>query len=340
MGVLLLSAAELETKRDSLSGMDEPSVQAGLARQASLTKPAGSLGMLEQLAVQFCGWQKTARPSADRAQTLVFAGNHGVVAQGVSAFPAEVTKQMVGNFAAGGAAINQLCKAIPSELCVIPLGLDTPTGDITKGPAMSEEEALAAFNEGAAAVSPDSHVIVVGEMGIGNTTIAAALCHGLFGGEAFHWVGGGTGVDQDGLKRKQEAVAKAVALHGSPKEPIALLAALGGRELAAMAGAVAAARIYSIPVLLDGYVVTAAAATLTLSSRDWLSHCIAGHVSMEPGHGRLMAKLGLHPLLSLGMRLGEGSGAQLALALVRAALATHNGMATFEEAMVAAKSAG
>ena len=314
---------------------DAAAADAARARQASLTKPPGSLGMLEELAVFMAGWQARERPRIERAQTLVFAGNHGICRRGVNPFPQEVTAQMVANFAAGGAAINQLCRASGADLTVIPLDLDRPTGDFTAGAAMGEAEVLAAMERGAAAVDPDADVLVLGEMGIGNSTVAAALSHALFGGHAADWTGPGAGSDADGISLKARVVAEGMARHRpSPRDGLALLAAFGGREQAAICGAVLAARSARIPVILDGFICTAAAAVLSPYG-DTLAHCLAGHCSAEPGHRRLLEALGLRPLLRLGMRLGEGSGAAVALGVLRAAVLAHAGMATFREAGVA-----
>ena len=303
-----------------------------------LTKPQGSLGALEDIAAWMCGWQRTLKPRTEKATTLVFAGNHGVTKQGVSAFPAEVTVQMVANFASGGAAINQLCNAIPSHLQVISLSLDKPTQDFTTAPAMSAEECAEAFNIGANSVPPDADILILGEMGIGNTTAAAAIAYAIAGGKATDWVGSGTGIDPVVLQHKRSVVEKAVSLHHQNLTgTLSVLQHVGGRELAAIAGAVWRAREHGIPVILDGYVVTAAAATLHLVHPDVLAHCIAGHLSVEPGHRRLLDFLKKKPLLDLGMRLGEGSGAQVALAIVRSAIATFTHMATFAEASVANK---
>lgn len=322
----------------TLTGIDEHFVAKARARLDMLTKPKDSLGRLEEIAAFMCGWQQTLAPSAEQAYTLIFAGNHGIVAQGVSAFPSDVTAQMVANFEAGGAAINQLCRAIPSTLKVNALSLDRPTQDFTSGPAMNDIEYTDAFNIGRRAVPEDAQIIIIGEMGIGNTTAAAAISHFLCSGAADLWVGRGTGIEDAALKRKAEVVEKAVALHStSIRTSQDLLACLGGREIAAMAGAVTEARTRRIPVVLDGYVTTAAAAALTLDHADALAHCLCGHASVEPGHRRLMAHLLMQPLLDLNMRLGEGTGAQLALSIVRAALATFNGMATFESAGVSGK---
>jgi len=320
----------------ALPGPDAAAAEAARARQAELTKPPGSLGRLEEIAVFVAGWQGVDRPRIARAQALVFAGNHGVCAQGVNPYPQAVTAQMVANFEAGGAAINQICGVTGADLTVVPLALDRPTGDITQGPAMSEAEAFAALKEGAAAVDPGADMLVLGEMGIGNTTIAAALAHALFGGEAADWVGPGTGADAEGVAHKARVVTRAVARNGG-LGPMATLAALGGREQAALCGAVLAARAARVPVLLDGFICTAAVAPLHVAASGSLAHCLAAHASAEPGHARLLAAMGLAPLLDLGLRLGEGTGAALALGLVRAALACHDGMATFAEAGIGAE---
>jgi nicotinate-nucleotide--dimethylbenzimidazole phosphoribosyltransferase len=242
---------------------------------------------------------------------------------------------MVANFRAGGAAINQLSRAFGASMSVHALDLDRPTADFTQGPAMTEAEVVAALATGWNAVDPAADALVVGEMGIGNTTPAAALACALFGGDAAEWVGRGTGVDDAGLARKAQVVAAGVALHASD-DPLEVLRCLGGRELAAMAGAIARARVERIPVVLDGFICTASAAVLARAVPGALDHCIAGHVSAEAAHGRLLAALGKEPLLSLGLRLGEGSGAALALGVVKGALACHSGMATFGEAGVSA----
>jgi nicotinate-nucleotide--dimethylbenzimidazole phosphoribosyltransferase len=305
------------------------------ARQQLLTKPPGSLGRLEDMAVWLAGWQGRDRPRLERCQALVFAGNHGIAQLGVSAYPAAVTAQMVANFERGGAAINQLAEAAGARLDVHALELDRPTADFTIAPAMGEAECLAALERGMLALDRDADLVLLGEMGIGNTTVAAALCVALFGGAVEGWIGRGTGVDEAGLARKTEVVALALQRHGPAlADPLAALVCCGGREQAAIFGAVLAARRAQIPVLLDGFVCTAAAAPLARLRADGLDHCLAGHVSAEAGHRRLLDALGLRPVLDLGMRLGEGSGAAVALAVLRAALAAHNGMATFAEAGV------
>ncbi len=305
------------------------------ARQARLTKPPGSLGRLEALAAWLGRWQGRAMPRLDSVQTLVFAGNHGVVAQGVSAFPPSVTVQMVANFERGGAAINQLCKLAGARLRVIPLDLHAPTSDFTTAPAMSEADFLAAVHTGFAAVPDDTDLLCLGEMGIGNTTAASALAAALFDGDGARWAGRGTGVDDDGLARKRVVIDAALALHGQALgDPLQAAMRVGGRELAAIFGAVLAARRAHVPVLLDGFACTAAAAPLARLLPEGLAHTQVAHRSAEAGHRALLDALAMRPLLDLDMRLGEASGAALAVAVLRGALACHAGMATFDEAGV------
>jgi nicotinate-nucleotide--dimethylbenzimidazole phosphoribosyltransferase len=313
-----------------LPGPDHAAIAEARARQAELAKPAGSLGRLEDLAAFMAGWRGTARPRIDRPQALVFAGNHGICAQGVNPFPQEVTALMVANFEAGGAAINQLCRIAGAELRVVALDLDRPTADFTEGPAMTEAECLDALRRGAAAVERHADIVILGEMGIGNSTVSAALAHAVCGGVAEDWIGRGTGSDAEGLARKAAVVARGVQRHAG-LAPLHLLAALGGREQAAICGAALAARAARIPVLLDGYICTAAVAPLHGANPALLDHCLIGHLSAEPGHARLAAAMGKTPLLSLGMALGEGTGAALALGVLRGALACHNDMATLAE---------
>ena len=245
---------------------------------------------------------------------------------------------MVANFTHGGAAINQICKTFDISLKVYELALEQPTGDITKEPALDERSAAATMAFGMEALASKPDVLCLGEMGIGNTTAAAAIYHALYGGEAEDWVGRGTGVDDEGLKRKAEAVRKAVTLHRAHLEdPLEVLARLGGREIAAMAGAILAARVQKTPVVLDGFVVCSAAAVLHAIDAAALDHCLAGHVSAERAHAEALRRINKTPLLNLGMRLGEGTGAALAIAVLKAAVACHNGMATFAEAGVAGK---
>jgi nicotinate-nucleotide--dimethylbenzimidazole phosphoribosyltransferase len=337
-----MTSEDIRALFSDLEGRDVAAAEAARARQAILTKPAGALGRLEDLAVWLCAWQGRHPPRLKDVACLVFAGNHGVAAQGVSAYPAEVTAQMVANFEAGGAAINQLCGVMGAKLAVLPLELDRPTDDFTQVPAMRADDCARAFQTGYEAVDGESDLLLVGEMGIANTTSAAALCALLLGGAPEDWVGRGTGVDDDGLRRKAKAVAAAIELHGpalaETGDPMEALRRVGGREIAAMAGAILAARQQRVPVIIDGFVSSAAAAVLHSADKGALDHCVVGHVSAEAGHRRLVEALGKQPLLDLGMRLGEASGAALALAVVRAAAVTHTGMATFGEAGVSEKS--
>ena len=329
------SFEDMRAACQNLDAGDAAAERAVAQRQDTLTKPQGSLGRLESVAAWLARWQGRAMPRLDKVQVVVFAGSHGVTAQGVSAFPAEVTHQMVANFAGGGAAINQLSRVAGAELSVVPIEVERPTGDFTQTVAMSEAEFLAAVSTGYAAVDADTDLICLGEMGIGNTTSAAAIAAGLFGGETAGWVGRGTGVDDAGLRRKITAIDRGLALHeGALADPLKLAAALGGRELAAIMGATLAARHRKIPVLLDGFICTAAAAPLQRLDPSGLAHTLAAHVSAEAGHRGLLAALDLPPLLDLGMRLGEASGACLAINIVRSALACHAGMASFAEAGV------
>jgi len=318
-----------------LPEFDRVAHDAAQARNGQLTKPPGALGRLEDLAAWYCGWRGDPQPSISAPQVIVFAGNHGVTAQGVSAFPAEVTAQMVSNFQAGGAAVNQLANSVGARMDVHALALDSPTQDMTQGPAMSEAEVVEALLVGWHAVDTTADVLVVGEMGIGNTTSASAIATALFGGTATDWTGRGTGVEGDALTHKAEVVARAVAANPQcQSNGLQVLRCLGGRELAAMAGAMLRARVLRIPLILDGFICTAAAACLHVAQPGALDHAVAGHVSTEIGHGKLLKELAKTPILSLNMRLGEGSGGALAIAILQGAVACHSGMATFAEAGV------
>jgi len=334
-GAIFPTRAAFEEGLRDLAAPDAGAIAAAGARQAQLTKPAGSLGRLEEIAIFLAGWQGREKPKLERGRAVVFAGNHGVVAHGVSAFPAEVTVQMVANFEAGGAAINALARAAGLEMVVVPLELHRPTADFTAAPAMDEAECLAALSAGAATAEPGLDLLIVGEMGIGNSTAAAALCTRAFGGSAAGWTGPGTGVDAEGIARKVAVIERAIGFHrDAPATPFETLRRLGGREIVAIAGAILRARQLRIPVVLDGFICCASLAPIAAAHPDIVAHCLAAHRSAEPGHGRLLEKLGLEPLLSLDMRLGEGSGAAVAVAVVRSALAAHGEMATFAEAGV------
>ncbi|MDX2287335.1 MAG: nicotinate-nucleotide--dimethylbenzimidazole phosphoribosyltransferase [Hyphomicrobiaceae bacterium] len=322
---------------EALASLPEPcaaSREAAVRRQGTLTKPPGSLGRLEDIAVALAGWHR-GMPRAARIKVVVFAGNHGIVAQGVSPYPPSVTVQMVANFAAGGAAINAISNALGLELEVVPLDLDRPTADATQASAMTEAETLAALSAGVAVVADQPDVLVLGEMGIGNTTIAACLAARSFGGTGRDWAGPGTGLDAKGVSWKAQVVDRVVARHAeAPVDGFETLMRVGGRETAAIAGAILAARHASVPVIIDGYVVSASLAALYADNPAITAHCLAGHVSAETAHARLLHRLGLVAILDLGLRLGEGTGAALAASIVRAAVAAHLNMATFGEANV------
>jgi len=320
-----------------------------------LTKPPGSLGVLEQLAVRLASLQATETPRADAAQIVLFAGDHGITAQGVSAYPSAVTVEMLRNFARGGAAIAVLARELGVPLHVVDAGTLAPgeidgvvcdkprqgTRDFSREPAMTAAElefALAAGHRGVArATAGAADILILGEMGIGNTTAAAALAAALIGARPADIVGAGTGLGSDGMSHKADVIAAALALHGldrAPASPLPALAAVGGLEIAALVGAIVASAQARIPVLIDGFIVSAAALAavrINPSVAPWL---IYSHRSMERGHRLILDALGAEPILDLKLRLGEGSGAALALPVVRLACALHAGMATFAEAQI------
>lgn len=336
MTIAFTTLQDFTTHTRHLLSVDHHARTQAISRNANLTKPAGALGRLEELAIWYAGWQAQQSLHIEKAHALVFAANHGVVEahSNVSAYPASVTAQMVQNFQAGGAAINQLCKLHGIDLHVHALDLDTPTQDFTKHPAMTPAGLLEALNTGYTSVDPTAQVILLGEMGIGNTTSAAAVCSALFNWPATRTVGVGTGINQSNLQQKISVVEQGLSLHTS-RDPLVILQCLGGREIAAITGAILAARVHRIPVILDGYICCAAAAVLYRMNIAALEHCITGHVSAESAHAHLLAAIEQRPLLDLGMRLGEGSGAAVAFGVLKAALACYTGMATFHDAGVA-----
>ena len=329
---------QLRDLLDNLPRPDKKSAETARKREPLLTKPPGSLGRLEEITQWLAAWQGRYPPTIENVSVRVFAGNHGVVALGVSAYPSDVTTQMIANFKTGGAAINQLCSLANAELQVIDIDLNRPTRDFTKAPAMDEIDFLNAIKYGIESVPDGVHLLCLGEMGIGNTTSAAAICLSLFGGEATDWTGPGTGVQGAAYELKVSTVANAVSRHAAyTADGLAVLQRLGGREIAAIAGAIIGARIKRIPIVLDGFVAGAAASALKRVHPGALDHCIAGHVSAEPGHRLLLEKISKPPLLDLKMRLGEASGAALAINIIKAAVSCHSGMATFNEAGVSNK---
>jgi nicotinate-nucleotide--dimethylbenzimidazole phosphoribosyltransferase len=315
---------------------DEIAMSITAAREAQLIKPPGALGRLEDISSWLSAWTGRSPPQVLRPLVAVFASDHGIAARGVSAYPPEVTRQMIDAIAAGGAAISVLAQQAGAGLKVYDLAVGKPTPDIVVADAMTPQECVATMAYGMEVLAEGTDLLVLGEVGIGNTSVAAALALALYGGSASLWTGAGTGVEGPALARKREAVEAAVARLGDgPRDPMAVLCSVGGREFAAIAGAILAARLQRVPVVLDGYMVTAAAAFLHAINPRALDHCIVGHVSNEPGHRALLDRIGKKPILDLGMRLGEGTGAALAVLIIKAAIACHTNMATFGEAGVA-----
>lgn len=332
--------------------------QRALERQAVLTKPPGSLGRLEDAAIALAAQQGTETPSAEQVHIAVFAGDHGVCAEGISAFPQEVTVQMIANFAHGGAAISVMARHLDATLEVVNLGTVTPvpdlhgvnnlqiapgTANLAIEPAMTGHQVAAALAAGDAvadrAAGAGAHLFIGGDMGIGNTTSAAALACALLDASPSELAGPGTGLDANGVNHKAEVIARALDRHGDNREPLSVLASLGGLEIAALTGAILGCAARRIPVLVDGFIVSVAALVAVRqqpAAREWLHFA---HRSGEPGHSRVLAGLEAEPLLDLGMRLGEGSGAAVALPLLRSACALHNGMASFADAGVSNKEA-
>jgi nicotinate-nucleotide--dimethylbenzimidazole phosphoribosyltransferase len=321
----------------TLPGPDTDAVAAVRARDEQLTKPPGSLGRMEELVEWLAAWQANPYPDVKRPLVAVFVANHGVADRGVSAFPQDVTRQMVENFATGGAAINQFCIALDLGLKVFELALDLPTPDIAGADAFEEAACAATIAYGMEAVAGDIDLLCLGEMGIANTTVAAAIYHALYGGAPEDWVGRGTGVNDEGFERKADAVRLAVGRLGGQSDALEVLRRIGGREIAAMTGAILAARTERVPVIIDGFVATAAAAIVHALVPGAIGHCLFAHRSAEAAHDRALKSMGQKPLLDLGLRLGEGTGAALAAGLVRTAARTHVGMATFAEAGVSGK---
>ncbi|PWE79561.1 nicotinate-nucleotide--dimethylbenzimidazole phosphoribosyltransferase [Bradyrhizobium sp. SUTN9-2] len=327
--------------------------EAAIARQAQLTKPTGALGRLEQLAIELAGLQATEQPRAARVPIIIFAGDHGIVAQGVSAYPQAVTIAMMTNFAAGGAAISVLARELGSSLEVVDAGTlaeaqiagivtDKPrsgTRDFSVEAALTPAELAFAFEAGQRAVvraeagRPD--LLIFGEMGIGNTTTSAAIAASLLGVSAGEIAGSGTGVDAAGRAHKARVIDAAIARHGVAGAAVEkILCAVGGLEIAAISGAIIAAAQRRIPVLLDGFIVSVAALAAVRLNPSCQPFLLPSHQSAEQGHRLVLRALNVQPLISLDLRLGEGSGAAIALPLVRSACALHNGMATFAQANV------
>lgn len=335
--------------------IDTQAHEQALARQQQLTKPAGSLGRLEAVAVQLAALQGQVKPSVDHLWIAIFAGDHGVVAEGVSAFPQEVTGQMLHNFVTGGAAISVLARQLDAKLEVVDLGTITPTlnlpgvrhlnigpgtANFVNGPAMTEAQGQLALQAGRdsvhRAIASGAQLFIGGEMGIGNTTAASALACALLHCQVSDLTGPGTGLNAQGVSHKVAVIERALALHaGDRDDALKTLFNLGGFEIAALVGAYLACAQEGVVVLVDGFICTVAALLATRlnpACREWL---LFGHRGAEPGHRHVLQSLSAEPLLELGLRLGEGSGAALAVPLLRLACALHGQMATFAEAAVA-----
>ncbi|MGH9771100.1 MAG: nicotinate-nucleotide--dimethylbenzimidazole phosphoribosyltransferase [Candidatus Acidiferrales bacterium] len=351
----MTSCFELQSFLTTIAPADESWIRRAQERQDRLTKPPGSLGRLEEIANRICAMQRTLEPRTDNPAILIFAADHRVCDERVNPFPQSVTRQMLANFLAEGAAINALAKSAGATLTVVDVGvLGSPLEDaklltrriragarnFCREPAMSEEEAIAAIGAGIQtadeAVRSGSTLLAIGEMGIGNSTVASAVCAAITKAEPAAVCGRGTGSDDAGLARKRDVVARALALHHQHlTTPLDVVARLGGFEIAAMCGACLSAAHHRVPLIVDGFISAAAAAIAVLINEAVRDYLIAAHQSTEPGHRAFLDFLQLEPLLQLKMRLGEGTGAALAIPIVRAAVAAFRSMKTFESAGVA-----
>ncbi|MHB0868716.1 MAG: nicotinate-nucleotide--dimethylbenzimidazole phosphoribosyltransferase [Chloroflexota bacterium] len=349
--------SRIERLAASVPPLDEAAVEAARQRQGQLTKPPGSLGRLEDLAVQLAGITGRVRPRLPRKAVVVMAGDHGVVAEGVSAFPSEVTPQMVSNFLAGGAAINVLSRRAGARVVVVDVGVASElpptdglllrkvaagTRNLAVQPAMTREEAAKAIVVGIEVVEAELarglDLVATGEMGIGNTTPSAAIVAVLTGSPVAEVVGRGTGIDDSGLARKVRTIEQGIrTTQPDPQDPMDVLTKVGGLEIAGLVGVILAGAAHRLPVVIDGFISGAAA---LVAARLWPQlqpYLIPSHQSVEVGHRVLLQHLGLHPLLALDLRLGEGTGAAIAMHLIDDALALQDEMATFAEAGVSEK---
>ncbi len=338
----------------AIKPLDSEAVQRARERQDQLTKPQGSLGVLEQLSLQLAGIQGTEKPAIGRKVIIVMAGDHGIVAEGVSAFPQEVTPQMVANFAAGGAGINVLARHSGCEVRVVDVGVAVPleiegvigrkvrpgTANIAAGPAMTREEAAAAVEAGIevaeAEIAAGADLLGTGDMGIGNTTPSSAILTVFSGAATELTVGRGTGIGTDALAHKRDVVQRAIAVNQPDAgDGLDVLSKVGGLEIGGLAGVILGAAAGRVPVVIDGFISSAAAMVAASLAPESKNYMIASHVSVEPGHKLMLEELGLKPMLFMDMRLGEGTGAALAASLVEAAAKVICEMATFAEAGVA-----
>lgn len=327
---------EIQALLSALPSPHEEAMAAIRDRAAQVLRPAGALARLDEVAVWLAGWQRTTHPRVESPAAVVFVADHGVAAEGVSAYPAEVTSAMLRALRDGVATASAMASTLGARLSVVDVGVGRPSANLLHEPALSEARFRECIEAGRRAVGEleadlEADLLVLGEMGIANTTPAAAVCAALFGGPAEEWTGRGTGIDDAGFARKVAVVEAARRRVGDGPGPLEVLRQVGGPELVAIAGAVIEARLRSIPVVLDGFVVTAAVAPLEVARPGALDHSLAGHCSGEPGHRLLLDKLGKAPLLDLGLRLGEGSGALAAVPLVKLAAACVTDVATFSE---------
>ncbi|WP_336276900.1 nicotinate-nucleotide--dimethylbenzimidazole phosphoribosyltransferase [Bartonella sp. CB178] len=312
---------------------DEISIILAKKRQESLTRAGGALGKLGDIAVWYAGWRDAEKPPiVKRPLVAIFSGNHGIIDENITPFPQSMTQKMVKNSTAGGGVINQICQSYDLGLKIFDLALEYPTMNITKDAAMDEHGAAATMAFGMESIANGIDLLCIGEMGIGNATIASALCLALFGGEAEDWIGNYVESDEEFYRRKITAIKTAVSLHKQHfNDPFEIMRRLGGREVAAIIGAVLAARMEKVPVVLDGFVATAAAAVLYKMHPRSLDHTLIGHVSPDPAHRKLLKMIGKEPLLDLEINFCEGVGAAVAAGVVKAAVLTHAQTITFEE---------
>lgn len=342
---------------NSIKPLDERAMAEARMRQDNLTKPQGSMGQLEFLSIQVAGIKGDARPRIIHKVIFTLAGDHGVTRKGVSAYPSEVTPQMVYNFLHGGAAINVLARQVGARVIVADLGVASVlerhpqlkdkkvalgTDNMAEGPAMSREEAIRSIEAGMELVEEEltkgMDILGTGDMGIGNTTPSSAITSALTGVDVAAVTGKGAGLDEEGWKRKVKVIQKALALNQpDPKDAIDVLSKVGGFEIGGIVGLILAGARYRIPVVIDGFISGAAALVATSLSPQVRPYLISSHQSAEPGHKRILEHLGLIPLLNLNMRLGEGTGAALGIFLIEASLKILNEMATFAEAGVSEK---
>jgi len=329
-------------------------MQAARRRQDNLTKPRGSLGRLEEFSIRIAGMRATPRPKLERKAIIVMAADHGVVAEGISLYPQEVTRQMVLNFLSGGAGINVLSRHVGARVVVVDMGvvggfeprpnlicrmIDFGTKNLAQGPAMTRQQALEAIEAGIEVVEAEAakglDLVGTGDMGIGNTTPSAAICAAITGRPVEEVTGRGTGLENEQLKHKIRVIRQALEINRpDPNDGLEVLSKVGGFEIGGLVGVILGAVARRIPVVIDGFISGAAALIARQLCPLAKEYLIAGHLSAEPGHQSLLEYLGLEPVLNLGMRLGEGTGAALAMGIIEAAVKVLNEMATFEEAGV------